>query len=172
MKQALPKEARLLFFLYALKSFLISVASLASLYIFFHYFITDWLNLPNGFDKALGIFCLILAFLSALPLILKPTLGYKCYQYEITATSVYLKEGYLTKVESYFPMKRLQKVKTYSGPFMRLLGLKGVILLSAGSTLSIDALKAEVADSLSETLMLQINQILEEAKNDTREGSI
>lgn len=55
MKQ-LPKEASLLFFLDALKNFLIPLFVLVGCSLFFIYFITDLIHLPHALIKNIKLF--------------------------------------------------------------------------------------------------------------------
>lgn len=169
MKQHLPKKARLLFLIYALRKFILRTTALVGLYYLYTHFITLRLNLPNTFMPWLASLLIFLGLSATLDLIFRPTLYYKAYQYEFTDSLIYLKEGYFKIYESYFPMERLQKVECYSGPLMRYFSLKGLTLHSAGSTLSITALDEKEADKLSSQLILKINTLLEEEKNASEE---
>lgn len=112
------------------------------------------------FKTIYGVCLGIILFLCLLQLILKPTLGYHYYRYEINETFIYTRKGYFTISEAYLPIERLQKVELTSNPLMRLFQLKSIELMSAGSSLSINYLKNDEANQLAKELSQKVNQAI------------
>lgn len=113
----------------------------------------------NAIFKTIYSVCFgLILFLCFVQLIFKTTLGYHYYCYEINETFIYTKKGYFTISEAYLPIERLQKVELTSNPLMRLFQLKSILLMSAGSSLTISYLKNDEADKLSKELSQKVNQ--------------
>ena len=124
------------------------------------YYVIIQNDLSNLFQTIYSICFGLILFLCFVQLIFKPTLGYHYYRYEINETFIYTKKGYFTISEAYLPIERLQKVELTSNPLMRLFHLKSILLMSAGSSLTISYLKNDEADYLSKELSKKVNQAI------------
>lgn len=95
-----------------------------------------------------------LVLLAAVGAVVRPTVEYRRFRYEVMELGLYVAHGWLWRRWQVIPHARVQTVDTKAGPILRAFGLVAVEVTTAsaeGGT-SIPGLRPEVADALVEEL--------------------
>ncbi len=87
---------------------------------------------------------------------------YNFWRYEITATAVYLRSGFLFRKSTAIPITRIQNVTLEAGPLLQWQQLQAVQVQTASDKHEIAGVTLEVANALRE----QIMQLAKEARDD------
>lgn len=95
-----------------------------------------------------GVILVFIAFF----LIIWPFLYYKNYYYSYDENKIIIKKGLILKHEIIIPVRQIQDLHTYFGPFMQLFGLGGIIISTAGSNFMITGLTKNDAIAMTEEL--------------------
>jgi uncharacterized protein len=100
-----------------------------------------WLHLAAAAATVLGV---------VLTVVVAPLWRYRVHRWDVDATAVYTRSGWLVQERRIAPLSRVQTVDTHRGPLDRLLGLANVTVTTASSAgaVRIVALDTEVADRL------------------------
>lgn len=82
--------------------------------------------------------------------VIAPLWRYRVHRWDLDATAVYTRSGWLVQERRIAPISRVQTVDTYRGPLDRLFGLANVTVTTASSAgaVRIVALDSEVADQV------------------------
>ena len=85
---------------------------------------------------------------AAVSIVVAPLWRYRVHRWDLDATAVYTRSGWLVQERRIAPISRVQTVDTYRGPLDRLLGLSNVTVTTASSAgaVRIVALEVDVAD--------------------------
>ncbi|ORB31395.1 PH domain-containing protein [Mycolicibacterium parafortuitum] len=85
---------------------------------------------------------------AAVSIVVAPLWRYRVHRWDLDATAVYTRSGWLVQERRIAPISRIQTVDTYRGPLDRLFGLSNVTVTTASSAgaVRIVALDVEVAD--------------------------
>jgi len=80
--------------------------------------------------------------------VVAPLWRYRVHRWDLDATAVYTRSGWLVQERRIAPISRVQTVDTYRGPLDRLFGLANVTVTTASSAgaVRIVALDVDVAD--------------------------
>ena len=95
-----------------------------------------------------------LVLIAAAGAVVRPTIDYRRFRYEVMELGLYVVHGWLWRRWQVIPHARVQTVDTKAGPLLRAFGLVSVEVTTAsaeGGT-SIPGLRPEVADALVEEL--------------------
>lgn len=87
---------------------------------------------------------------------------YAFSHYQITATAVYLKSGYIFRTEESIPIIRIQNVTLEAGPLLQHWQLQKLNVETASTTHTIEGITIDTANQLRD----QILQLAQEAQND------
>jgi membrane protein YdbS with pleckstrin-like domain len=100
---------------------------------------SPWLHLLVAAVTAVGIMVSV---------VVAPLWRYRVHRWDMDATAVYTRTGWLVQERRIAPIARVQTVDTYRGPLDRLFGLANVTVTTASSAgaVRIVALDVEVAD--------------------------
>ena len=81
-------------------------------------------------------------------IVVAPLWRYRVHRWDLDATAVYTRSGWLVQERRIAPISRVQTVDTYRGPLDRMFGLSNVTVTTASSAgaVRIVALDVEVAD--------------------------
>ena len=81
-------------------------------------------------------------------IVVAPLWRYRVHRWDLDATAVYTRTGWLVQERRIAPISRVQTVDTYRGPLDRMFGLSNVTVTTASSAgaVRIVALDVEVAD--------------------------
>jgi membrane protein YdbS with pleckstrin-like domain len=98
-----------------------------------------WLHVAAGAVTVLGIVVFV---------VVVPVWRYRVHRWDIDATAVYTRTGWLVQERRIAPISRVQTVDTERGPLDRLFGLANVTVTTASSAgaVRIVALDSDVAD--------------------------
>ncbi|QZT60555.1 PH domain-containing protein [Mycolicibacterium austroafricanum] len=85
---------------------------------------------------------------AAVSVVVAPLWRYRVHRWDLDATAVYTRSGWLVQERRIAPISRVQTVDTYRGPLDRLFGLANVTVTTASSAgaVRIVALDVDVAD--------------------------
>ncbi|BBX18948.1 hypothetical protein CRI77_02215 [Mycolicibacterium duvalii] len=100
-----------------------------------------WLHVLAAVATVLGIVANV---------VIAPLWRYRVHRWDLDATAVYTRTGWLVQERRIAPISRVQTVDTYRGPLDRLFGLANVTVTTASSAgaVRIVALDSNVADWL------------------------
>ncbi|MGE2832943.1 PH domain-containing protein [Mycobacterium sp. SMC-4] len=100
-----------------------------------------WLHVSVAVATVLGM---------VLNVVVAPLWRYRVHRWDLDATAVYTRSGWLTQERRIAPISRVQTVDTYRGPLDQLFGLSNVTVTTASSAgaVRIVALDSHVADWL------------------------
>lgn len=106
----------------------------------------------------------VLAVLLVPGLVLAPWLRYRTHRWEVTATAVYCRTGWLGRQWRIAPLSRVQTVEAKRNVLHRMLGLAAVSVTtgSAQGAVVIDGLDAQTADDL----VTQLTDAVAETRGD------
>ncbi|BBY73844.1 membrane protein [Mycolicibacterium parafortuitum] len=81
-------------------------------------------------------------------IVVAPLWRYRVHRWDLDATAVYTRTGWLVQERRIAPISRVQTVDTYRGPLDRMFGLSNVTVTTASSAgaVRIVALEVDVAD--------------------------
>ena len=113
----------------------------------------------------LGV-CIPVLLLLCLVLIM-PLLRYNMYAWGYDDKRIIVKQGVIFRQRVVIPVCQIQDLHRTQGPIMLLLGLSGVTISTAGSNFDISTLTTEEADLLIDALEQNLEERVEELKDET-----
>ncbi|WP_024793790.1 PH domain-containing protein [Tomitella biformata] len=124
-------------------------------FVFFHGPARDWRWVAVAALAALGV----------AGLLIMPAWRYQIHRWEIGATAIYTRSGWLTQERRIAPIARIQTVDTERGPVEQLLGLSTVTITTASSAgkVRISALDKPVADAMAAQLAVIVGELSDDA---------
>lgn len=103
------------------------------------------------------ILCLVL---------IMPALRYKMYAWGYDDKRIVVKQGVILRHRVVIPVCQIQDLHRTQGPLMMLLKLSGVTISTAGSNFDISTLTTEEADRLIDDLESNLEERIEELRNE------
>jgi membrane protein YdbS with pleckstrin-like domain len=103
--------------------------------------------LVPGVPGWVGLVVLLVALVAVAHVVLMPRIRFRVHRWEVTATAVHTREGWIGRETRIAPISRVQTVDSRQGALMRLFGLASITVTtaSAAGPITIDCLDAEVA---------------------------
>ena len=109
----------------------------------------------------INITMIIMGVISLINLFISPYFRYKRYKYMIADDKVEVIEGYIFVKRDIVPIKRIHQITIERGPTYYLYNLAKVSLTTAGGVVTINYLKLNEAEAISENLKKIVNEIVE-----------
>lgn len=99
--------------------------------------------------------------------LIMPLLRYNMYAWGYDDKRIIVKQGVIFRQRVVIPVCQIQDLHRTQGPIMLLLGLSGVTISTAGSNFDISTLTTEEADLLIDALEQNLEERVEELKDET-----
>lgn len=106
---------------------------------------------------SLGTFTIVVVGLS----ILWPNLAYRAYSYDYDDLKITVKKGVIFKHNILIPVRQIQDLHIFDGPFMQLFKVSGLTISTAGSNFSINGINKLDADKIIEDLATKLESRLD-----------
>ncbi len=94
--------------------------------------------------------------------LVKPEVLYRRYRYRMDDDKIEVRKGVVYIVHEMVPVERVHQVDIREGPINRMFGLADVVITTAGGVVTIEYLKADVAQGIATKLNDKVVSILKE----------
>ncbi len=104
----------------------------------------------------------VLFVLLAVWTLISPTVFYRRYRYRLDEDKVDVRKGVVFISHEMVPIERIHQVDVNAGPINRAFGLADVAVTTAGGTVTLQFLDADVAEGIANTLNKRIVRMLKD----------
>lgn len=105
--------------------------------------------------------------LALLIILILPVLRYKMYAWGYDDKRIIVKQGVIFRQRVVIPVCQIQDLHRMQGPIMMMLGVSDVTISTAGSNFNISTLTTKEADQMIDELEKNLEERVEELKNET-----
>ena len=105
--------------------------------------------------------------LALLIILILPVLRYKMYAWGYDDKRIIVKQGVIFRQRVVIPVCQIQDLHRIQGPIMMMLGVSDVTISTAGSNFNISTLTTKEADQMIDELEKNLEERVEELKNET-----
>ena len=117
--------------------------------------------LPNELKLGVGLSCglvtlIVLGLCAGWPL-----LAYHFYEYGYDELKISIHRGVIFRHKIVIPIRQIQDLHLYDGPFMQLLKLSGIIISTAGSNFTVSGISKLEAENMLEDLETKLESRLD-----------